>query len=43
MCDQIKAIDRRCLQKRHACWSIADPDQREAITCALRELITIEA
>lgn len=42
MCDQIKAIDRRRLQRRHACGSIVDPDQREAIARALRELITVE-
>ncbi len=42
MCDQIKAIDRRRLQKRHDCRSITDVDEREAVTRALREIITIE-
>jgi mRNA interferase MazF len=43
MCDQMKAIDRRRLKQRHSCGSIADLDEREAITRALRELVTIEA
>jgi mRNA interferase MazF len=42
MCDQIKAIDKRRLRKLHACTSIADTDEREAIARALRELITVE-
>jgi mRNA interferase MazF len=42
MCDQIKAIDKRRLQKPHRCGSIADSDQREAIARALRELIMVE-
>ena len=42
MCDQIKAIDKRRLQSRHACGSITDRDQREAIARALRELIIVE-
>jgi mRNA interferase MazF len=42
MCDQIKAIDRRRLQKQHACGSIIDPDERDAIGRALRELVTVD-
>jgi len=42
MCDQIKAIDKRRLHKRHACGSITDPDEREAIARALHELVTVE-
>lgn len=42
MCDQLKAVDRRRLQRRHPSGSLADPDQRAAITQALRELITVE-
>ncbi len=39
MCDQIKAIDKRRLQKQHICGSIDDLGERETITRALRELI----
>ena len=42
MCDQIKAIDRRRLQNRHACGSVTDPGEREAIARALRELVTVD-
>jgi hypothetical protein len=42
MCDQIKAIDKRRLHKRHTCGSVTDPDEREAIAQALRELVTVE-
>jgi mRNA interferase MazF len=41
MCDQIKAIDRRRLQKPHPAGSISSPSEREAITRALRELIIV--
>ena len=43
MCDQIKAIDKRRLQKPHDCGSITDPEQRDAIARALRELVTVAA
>lgn len=42
MCDQIKAIDKRRLAKPHACGSIHDSDEREAIAMALRELVLVE-
>jgi mRNA-degrading endonuclease toxin of MazEF toxin-antitoxin module len=41
MCDQIKAVDKRRLQKQHACGSITDVEEREAVVRALRELVTI--
>ena len=41
MCDQIKAIDQRRLHTQHACGSITDAGEREAVARALRELITI--
>ena len=42
MCDQVKALDRRRLQKRHACGLLADRDERAAVARALRELIIVE-
>ena len=42
MCDQIKAVDKRRLQRRHACASITDPEEREAIARALHELVAVE-
>jgi mRNA interferase MazF len=40
MCDQIKALDQRRLSRAHPCGAITDPIERQAITRALRELIT---
>jgi mRNA interferase MazF len=42
MCDQVKAIDRRRLQKPHRCGSISDPLEREAVARALREMLVVE-
>lgn len=42
MCDQVKAIDRRRLQRQHRCGVLADPEEREAVARALRELVTVE-
>jgi mRNA interferase MazF len=42
MCDQIKSLDLGRLDRPHPCRAIVDPDQREAIARALRELV-IEA
>ncbi|MGH7911626.1 MAG: type II toxin-antitoxin system PemK/MazF family toxin [Candidatus Dormibacteraceae bacterium] len=42
MCDQLKAVDRRRLQRLHECGSLADPDQRDAVARALRELLIVE-
>lgn len=43
MCDQVKAVDRRRLQKRHTCRFLSDIDERQAVADALRELLTVEA
>jgi mRNA interferase MazF len=43
MCDQVKALDRRRLHQLHRCGSITHPEEREAISRALRELIMVEA
>ncbi len=41
MCDQIKAIDKARMQKRHPAGSIPAGQEREAIARALRELVTV--
>jgi mRNA interferase MazF len=42
MCDQIKAIDKSRMQKRHPAGSVTSPEERESIAQALRELVTVE-
>jgi mRNA interferase MazF len=42
MCDQIKAIDKARMRKRHKARAITSVDEREAIARALRELVTVE-